>query len=139
MIMIVKHNPSIFFVVIGFAFLLAGCAVPASTQKQRGSDGFVNSIRYLPPYGKVGHHYSLGPKATCGETWYCDPPEIVRGTLPPGLSIDNFGTIEGTPRQPGQWSVTIRFSGLKCRGQSYPDQDVRLNLTIEGIAVRGVR
>lgn len=97
------------------------------------------TIRYEATHGKVGHHMVSWPGAICGgENWKHSTSNKISGSLPPGLILRGH-KIEGTPRSPGQWAATVRFTGLKCRGKSYPDQNVRINFNIGGIAPRRVR
>ena len=96
------------------------------------------TIRYEATHGKVGHHMVAWPSALCGPKWKHNTSNKISGSLPPGLILRGFN-IEGTPKSPGYWEATLRFTGLKCRGKSYPDQNVRVYFNIGGIAPRRVR
>ena len=95
-------------------------------------------IWYEATQGKVGHHMVAVARARCGANWDSNSPRNTWGSLPPGLILRG-SNIEGTPKSPGKWEATLRFSGLKCRGKSYPDQNVRVHINIGGIAPRRVR
>ena len=76
--------------------------------------------------GRVGYHM------TSHNAFYDNdvPPECghnaqnsymleaaVEGDLPPGLSYSpHEAQFEGTPRQPGDWDVTVVYSHMRCRG-----------------------
>ncbi len=109
------------------ALILAGLTT-APAQAEWFSRGF-----YKPVNGRVGYHMvSL-------LTWYTDdkPPACrggayegltgisTEGTLPPGLTGASgdalWGgptSIEGTPRQPGDWRVTVILKEVSC-GATY--------------------
>ena len=95
-------------------------------------------IWYEATQGKVGHHMVAVAKARCGANWSNNSSNKISGSLPPGLILRG-SSIEGTPKSPGKWEATLRFTGLKCRGKSYPDQNVRVYFNIGGIAPRRVR
>ena len=97
-------------------------------------------IYYSITNGKVGHHVYSEPRAYCGidgEYWNSTSATLVGGQLPPGMSMDG-SRVRGTPDQPGRWVATIRFTGLGCRGKTYPDQDVTFDFTVQGDAVKGL-
>lgn len=58
----------------------------------------------------------------------------IDGTLPPGLTADpptNFEVIQGTPRQPGDWSYTVALHGVWCHGQYYGDRRVEVRFHVD--------
>ncbi|MFQ5692430.1 MAG: hypothetical protein ACE5IM_05230 [Nitrospinota bacterium] len=95
-------------------------------------------IWYRGTSGKVGYHMIAEPRARCGSTWQSSTATLVSGRLPAGLRLRG-SRIEGTPQSPGKWQVTVRFTGIKCRGKSYPDQNVEISFNIEGFAPRRVK
>lgn len=51
----------------------------------------------------------------------------VEGDLPPGLSYSpHEAQFEGTPRQPGDWDVTVVYSHMRCRGSDLDFGDRRI-------------
>jgi len=76
--------------------------------------------------------------ATCGESWTKSGVKLVRGTLPPGLTRSD-SIIQGTPTQPGEWYVILRFIKPTCNGKTYPDMDVGVHFSIEGIAPKRLK
>lgn len=133
---------------LGFVALLcvvlaiSGCAAPAPTLKQASQvqPGPLPSlgIHYVGAQGKVGHHLYAEPRANCPVTWNKDDFTHVSGNLPPGLNFRG-SRIEGVPEVPGRWSVTVKFSGVRCQNRPFADQDVNVYFDIEGMAPRKVR
>jgi hypothetical protein len=132
---------------VGLAILVSGC--PGSPMAQRWEQERQERefrehppaylpISYYDTSGQVGYHMVASPRARCGATWNWDTVTLIGGSLPPGLYLRG-SKIEGTPTQPGNWQVTLEFTGLECRGKTYPDQDVSVNFTITGYAQRKVR
>ena len=97
----------------------------------RGAGGEIGGAN-----GKVGHHLYTAPKARCGATWF--GKGTLSGSLPPGLRL-NGSKIEGTPTQPGNWQVRVKFTGVKCKGRRYADEVVRVKFHIKGYAPRKLR
>ena len=125
---------------IAAVLFLVGCATATTTgyNPPTGDPKFWNSFSYTGQNTEVGHHMSASPRATCVGSWSVQSTQLVRGRLPPGLTLD--GTrIEGTPQRPGNWSVTIRYFQPQCNGKVYADKDVPVDFNIKGIAVRKVR
>lgn len=132
---------------IGLALTLSACpGSPMANKWKRAAEQ--REFKAHPPsnlpiwyentQGKVGHHMIAWPSARCGATWNNNSSNKISGSLPPGLILRG-SNIEGTPKSPGKWEATVRFTGLKCRGKSYPDQNVRVHINIGGIAPRRVR
>jgi hypothetical protein len=126
--------------------LAAGCAqvTPQSrdtrlgTRRRAVASPTPLGIYYQGMNGTVGYHMISEPRANCQPSWNADNPRIVEGYLPPGLKVDGF-KIVGTPQLPGRWFVKMRFTGVSCQGTSYSDQDVDVNLNIQGDAPRQVQ
>ncbi len=124
---------------LGLSLLLTGSAAEAA-QTNWYSRGF-----YTPVNGRVGYHM------VSILTWYTDdvPPACrggrheptrvsAEGTLPPGLagaSADALWggpiNIEGTPRQPGDWRVTVVITGLSCGAISIGERRVNVLFHID--------
>jgi len=148
----------------GWVLNSSGKAVPASSAGNRpippGSTRILAFIPYLTTtVGKVGYHFTSNLVSDCpgwwdkhGEPhgaghWGSDSQDFI-GSLPPGLKwTENFG-IEGTPEQPGNWTVTVRFHGLYCTLDDEhnkkpvdigPKNEWTFNLKIEGDAPRRVK
>jgi hypothetical protein len=77
-------------------------------------------------------------RARCGATWSSEDFKHLWGRLPPGLRFDG-SRIAGTPTQPGTWQVTVKFSGVKCKGRHYADEVVNVDIHIKGYAPRRVQ
>ena len=95
-------------------------------------------IWYVNTLGKAGYHMVAEANARCGGSWQANRVSLASGSLPPGLRLSGY-RIEGTPESPGRWQAWITYAGLVCRGRSYPDQTVNVDLTVEGDALRRVR
>jgi hypothetical protein len=131
-----------FAALLGAAWALASCVAPGPTVKQRHQvkSGPPPSlgIYYIGTSGKVGHHMYAEPRGRCSVTWYKNNFTRVSGSLPPGLRFRG-SRIEGIPEIPGKWQVTVRFTGVKCQGRAYADQNVHVYFNINGIAPRRLR
>ncbi|MDI6101225.1 S8 family peptidase [Actinoplanes sp. NEAU-A12] len=92
----------------------------ATTGKVTGRAGSPNRLLYVPPPPKapviatgvaptaeVGQPYSARLALAAGRRggWRLDS-----GALPEGLSLSASGVISGTPREPGSFTVTVRFT-----------------------------
>lgn len=120
-------------------FMLSGCAgVGESDQREYEKSHFLNTIKYAGTHGQVGYHMNARPRANCPGGWGYDRVEMTSGTLPPGIHM-NGSSFEGTPQQPGDWGVFVKFSKLKCHDEIYPEKTVYVEFHIKGIAVRRVR
>jgi hypothetical protein len=67
---------------------------------------------YLTPEGIVGVPYSHRFEGVAGS-----PPydfKVIRGSLPPGLTMDSGGQVRGTPTQAGSWSFWVELSDTFC-------------------------
>jgi len=131
-----RRSVFLFAATIMLIALVSCMAIPK--EPLTGNPEFLNSIYFNGTSGKVGHHMVASAFATCGESWSDSGVKMIRGSLPPGLTR-NGSTIQGTPTQPGNWSVTIRFIKPTCRGKTYPDKDIRVNFHIEGIAPKRLK
>ena len=81
-------------------------------------------------------HFGHRPPA-CGQALANTSGYSVAGAVPPGLSSPdaNSGsyTFEGTPREPGDWSVRVTAHDLSCGSGSrnYGDMTAVVNFHIE--------
>lgn len=116
---------------------LAACATGKSTS---GGEGGAATFKVFypdqPPGGfkaKVGKRFSVKPVATCtyengrDARWKMTGARITTGELPEGVRIED-GTISGTPKAAGTWTVEVTFSGVSCAGS--PETDVVIPVTI---------
>ena len=76
------------------------------------------------PDGKAGTPYSTAFDIDTSDyaeevTW-----SIYTGTLPPGLSLDRYGTLSGTPTRAGEYSFMVQVTGAGAAGRK------RFTLTI---------
>lgn len=137
---------SVIFCAAVAAFMIS-CAAPppqvnnqenkADLRRERLKQIQQMKIWYNNTSGKAGFHMVSQPRADCPITWNSNDPSIIDGYLPPGLTLDKFNIV-GTPQQPGNWLVKIRFTSISCQGRSYPDQDVDVYFNIQGDAPRGL-
>jgi hypothetical protein len=83
----------------------------------------------------VGKRFAIKPVGQCSyedgrdARWAMTAARIDDGELPPGLSIED-GTIAGTPKQPGSWTVRVRFAGITCAAKSIEPQLVNVMITV---------
>lgn len=98
--------------------------LPVDTRKKVAVRAFIPN--YNTNNLRVGYHADLPLNAECPAFWdkhgnpqgsgdWGGTAALVNGQLPPGLTFhEGSGTIDGTPRQPGDWHITIRLDGLYC-------------------------
>lgn len=91
----------------------------------------VLTVWYRNTAGQVGHHLMADPRANCTPTWEHSNAWLTGGRLPPGVQLEGPNLV-GIPQIPGTWQATVKFTGLKCRGRMYPDQEVSVELRISG-------
>lgn len=128
-----------YVLVLAALFMLIGCAgVSESDQRDYEKKQFLYSIKYEGTHGQVGYHMNARPRANCPGGWEYGSAEMSDGTLPPGIHM-NGSTFEGTPQQPGDWGVFVKFYKLKCHDEIYTDKTVYVEFHIKGIAVKRVR
>jgi len=126
------------------AVFVAGCAAPqAQSDRTDMRRERLNQVQQLKIYydttaGKAGHHFVSQSRGNCPAGWTSNNPFITGGELPPGLEL-NAHTIVGTPQQPGNWLVKLRFTSIICQGRSYPDEDVSVYFSIQGDAPRKLK
>ena len=60
---------------------------------------------------------------------------VEAGSLPPGLSMDQNGTIAGIPLQRGNWIVTLRAGNENCVGQPVAGKSQQVIFKIGGSGV----
>jgi hypothetical protein len=96
-------------------FVVAG---PAAAQ-------WFSRISFDNTNGRVGYHMTV-PNGGYNDDV---PPECnhkianlyaastVEGAIPPGLTFDsNRAAFEGTPKQPGDWDLTVVMHHIHCQG-----------------------
>ncbi|MBI2900106.1 MAG: putative Ig domain-containing protein [Planctomycetes bacterium] len=102
------------------AFVLVGCESGRRKQHEHLFHGFPHwkmsgtATVGLPFEGKLVVTYCCAEtRSRC--TWSSSGTSISTGKLPPGLRLDaKSGTISGVPEVAGDYSCTIRTSGLRC-------------------------
>jgi hypothetical protein len=106
---------SLLFCVLGFFFILgsAGCGSSSGTVSQtRGPVPLAITTSTLPS-GTAGAAYGPATLTATGSvapyTWSWTAQ--AGSALPPGLMIDNGGTISGTPTTEGTYNVTVTANG----------------------------
>ena len=84
--------------------------------------------------GEVGHRLSVS-----GPTLHCPPSgdwaahnEVISGSLPSGLKLNDDWTISGIPTERGHWVVTMKVSNIMCSGQPYSGYTQELRFHISG-------
>lgn len=121
---------------------------PGATRPQApNARAYFNRLHYSPTEGRVGYHMvsQLFIDDWPGAREDCDivvDSIHVSGDLPPGMvgphekdpANVNAGftnNIEGTPRLPGTWVVTVTYFGIGCRGRgSNGDRAIPVTITI---------
>jgi hypothetical protein len=115
-----------FAAAIGIVFAICASGAVSNAARRANPRGtFTHMYFNPPPNGRVGYHlYSIihieGWDTPNGDAPTCSPSAdhdniAVRGTPPPGISFDASGPkFEGTPRQPGTWSVIVDIPGVWC-------------------------
>ncbi len=97
----------------GIYGLRAWNGVRAYTPNQ---DATANRAHQTDGYGYVGQSFYMnGPTATVKPSGdWSSHTSLFYGTLPPGLSWDTGGNINGTPTEAGYWEVTMLLDDIKC-------------------------
>ena len=96
--------------------LLVGSGTFATAQTFKRGTPF-KSIEYYGYSGKVGHHMTIYPSLLNtlspdgnGCSWTFSDAALGSSQIPPGLEFNSStARLEGTPRQPGRWTVTVFF------------------------------
>jgi hypothetical protein len=106
--------------------LLYGCANPSSQTTQYAPATAFAGLYFSPTNGKVGYHmvsdnfFSQNPctKDEFASVGKAEGGITTAGTIPPGLMPPDVTqgrfTFEGTPRQAGDWDVTVTMHYLSC-------------------------
>jgi hypothetical protein len=112
--------------------LLAACGPKAGA----ASDASFRVFYPDAPFQAVaGKRFAIKPVGQCvyangrDARWAMTGARIDDGELPPGLVIEE-GAIAGTPKQPGSWTVRVKFSGITCAGKSLDPQVVDVAITV---------
>lgn len=127
--------------VFALVYLMTGCADTVATKQyiqEKGDYRFFDSMYYIGTSGKVGHHMSASARATCKGGWLFGTTTVDYGSVPPGIKR-NGTNFTGTPSQPGNWTIRLKMSGLKCNNKVYKDKYINVDFYIKGIAARRVR
>ena len=94
---------------------------------------------FKPPDGSQGTPYDFQFQARAG----CDPVyyySLLRGSLPPGLSLSQGGRVSGTPTAPGVYQFTAQLESYYNGCTSYPSQrDFTIAISPGKAAIAGVR
>ena len=122
--------------------ILASCAGFGARAAPVDADNFID-FHFSPTNGKVGYHMAASSHftrrpAACGPTALANTSGYtVSGAVPPGLSAPDISTgnygFEGTPREPGDWTVRVTVHDLTCQGaaKNYGDMTAVVNFHIE--------
>lgn len=101
-----------------------------------------------PVKGTVGYHLTARPimeplvegcrnglKETAVPGAVCSKDLIVSGSFPPGIDFDGCNELRiiGTPQEPGNWYVVIRFPEMVCPCGTRPPRNVPVEFQIEGV------
>jgi hypothetical protein len=123
--------------------LLGLCIIPVGASARHGPaapvTGTFNHGVFSPTTGRVGYHMPANFgfydwDEPTGNNSTCDPGVAdmsATGTIPPGLTLLTSGThgFDGTPRQPGDWTVRVTIGRVACK--QGPDQTVYGPRTID--------
>lgn len=82
--------------------------------------------------GTVGLPFEQKPWAECESGDWNTSVTLETGELPPGLSIDEYGTISGVPALEGNWNFSVRFSNVTCAGNTYSDSTAHVRIITTG-------
>jgi hypothetical protein len=110
-----------------FSLFIAGlvlCSVPASAWRAppAPATGTFNNLTIVDTNGRVGYHMSTGLHVDdfdtpTGRVASCSPSAwgvTTSDTIPPGLALTG-NDFEGTPREPGDWYVTVSIAEIGCK------------------------
>jgi hypothetical protein len=130
----------VLFRAISVATAVAGVAaatVPAAAKDYFTSNG------YEPTRGRVGYHMTstlfvndLPPNCDAAMSSISLDGELPPGLTGPAWSQDRtveVGAIQGTPRQPGDWTFRVILHGVKCgdHGPSMGDRTVTVRFHVD--------
>jgi hypothetical protein len=159
----IRWNRIGFVLMVLICFVLVACVAPTSQQRRSSArkttwnpaSGFCCADGWSPAgdvNGEVGHPLSInGPTARCWragsgppntrEARYSVNVRVASGQLPPGLSMNGIGAINGIPSERGHWIVRLEVYGALCDGVSYPNMsswgsEIRFHITGSGQVVR---
>jgi hypothetical protein len=103
--------------------LVFGVVVAASLTLAAGCSSFLESrprvpivvpLNYRVIRGTVGRELACGPQPPCVSPRVLVAARIDEGALPPGLTLNADGTIDGSPEQSGEWHAMLRSARLQC-------------------------
>jgi hypothetical protein len=82
---------------------------------------------------QVGKRFIVKPVATCTydngrDARWSMTGARAEGELPEGFTIEE-GTIAGTPKAPGSWTIRVRFTGVTCAGEPHDEVVVPVMIT----------
>jgi hypothetical protein len=115
--------------------LAAGCASFLDNQPRVQ---LVVPVNYRVIRGEVGRALSCGPQPPCESPKVLAPARVDEGALPPGLMLNEDGTIGGTPAEPGEWHAMLRSARLQCDDKVEPDMWQTFHFEIAGSGHSGV-
>lgn len=113
---------------------LAACEMPAAGPRVGGQPGA--SLHYERTGGRVGYHMVSHPMVYDSDPgYYCASKTILyaaitQGAAPPGLRMNELGSFEGTPRQPGEWDIKVTLYGWTCDGGPPSDWTIPVHFFI---------
>src|SRR5687768_558207 len=120
--------------------VVAACATGKPAGGGGGEDGVATFRVFYPDQpadgfkAKVGKRFIVKPVATCtyengrDARWSMTGARLESGELPADFRIEE-GTISGTPKTAGSWSVKVKFSGVTCAGKPHDEIVVPVIIT----------
>jgi len=82
---------------------------------------------------KVGKRFIFKPVATCtyengrDARWSMTGAKV-DGEIPEGFTVEE-GTVAGTVKAPGSWSLNVKFNGVTCAGKPSEPIVVKIMIT----------
>ncbi|MEK6372113.1 MAG: hypothetical protein AABO58_05405 [Acidobacteriota bacterium] len=136
--------------ILTLLFALAGCATLDTPQTENpgvyGLKGWnyssvwssptENTVEAADINGEVGHPLTVeGPRMRVSPSGnWTGNKSVVSGSLPPGLTMDNYGQIKGIPTERGHWIVKVELGTVTAVGQTWLGftQELRFHITGSG-------
>jgi hypothetical protein len=64
-------------------------------------------------------------------SWNQPTYSLVKGTLPKGMKLNNYGELYGVPKESGEFTFTIRMKNISTSSYSFSDSEKEFTLIVE--------